>query len=47
MNVLPAGQAGHETHVQVEAGALSSGVYSYSLYVDGSLIDTLQLIVAK
>ncbi len=33
--------------VQVDASTLSSGAYNYSLYVDGKLIDTKQMVLAK
>ncbi|HYK45391.1 MAG TPA: tail fiber domain-containing protein, partial [Parafilimonas sp.] len=33
--------------IQLTASTLSSGTYQYSLYVDGRLIDTKQLVVAK
>ena len=33
--------------LNVDASAFASGVYQYSLYVDGKLIDTKQMILAK
>jgi trimeric autotransporter adhesin len=33
--------------VHIDAATLSSGDYQYALYVDGRLIDTKQMIVAK
>jgi hypothetical protein len=36
-----------ETDVQVDAGTLASGTYSYSLYVDGKLIDTKNMELLK
>jgi hypothetical protein len=33
--------------ITIEGGALSAGIYYYSLYVDGSLIDTKQMILTK
>jgi Two component regulator propeller len=37
----------NEDHVQIDAGTLSSGSYSYSLFVDGKMIDTKQMIIQK
>ena len=36
-----------ETHVQIHAGTLASGTYSYTLYVDGKMIDTKQMELFK
>ncbi len=36
-----------ETHIAVEAGNLASGSYSYSLYVDGRMIETKQMVITK
>jgi len=36
-----------EGAVNVDASTLSSGAYQYSLYVDGKLIDTKQMILNK
>jgi trimeric autotransporter adhesin len=36
-----------ETHVAVEAGNLASGSYTYSLYVDGKMIDTKSMVLTK
>ncbi|MEP6514233.1 MAG: tail fiber domain-containing protein [Parafilimonas sp.] len=33
--------------LQIDASTLSNGAYQYSLYVDGKLIDTKQMILAK
>ena len=33
--------------VQVDASTLSSGAYNYSLYIDGRLIDTKQMVLEK
>jgi len=33
--------------VKMDAGALSSGSYSYSLVVDGETVSTRQLVIAK
>ena len=33
--------------VRVDASTLSSGAYQYSLYVDGKLIDTKQMVLTK
>ncbi len=33
--------------VQVDAASLSAGAYNYALYVDGKLIDTKQMLVAR
>lgn len=37
----------NEDHLSVDAGILSSGTYSYTLYVDGKLIDTKEMILTK
>jgi hypothetical protein len=48
---LPAGRqdlsAEGKGSLQLEASTLSAGAYQYSLYVDGKLIDTKQMILAK
>lgn len=36
-----------ETQLSIDAGFLAGGTYSYSLYVDGQLIATKQMIIAK
>jgi hypothetical protein len=36
-----------ETQISIEAGLLASSTYSYSLYVDGKMIDTKQMILTK
>jgi trimeric autotransporter adhesin len=37
----------NEDHVSIDAGILASGTYSYSLYVDGKVNDTKQMVLAK
>ena len=37
----------NEDHIQIDAGTLSSGTYSYSLYVNGNLVDTKQMVLTK
>ena len=37
----------NEDHVSVDAGTFSSGTYSYTLYVDGKMIETKQMILTK
>jgi hypothetical protein len=47
---LPAGRqgvSGGKGNVTVDASTLSSGAYQYSLVVDGRLIDTKQMVLAK
>lgn len=39
--------ANNKGSVNVDAATLSSGAYQYSLYVDGRLIDTKQMILSK
>jgi hypothetical protein len=41
---LPSGEAGSIT---IEGGSLSAGLYYYSLYVGGSLVDTKKMILTK
>jgi len=36
-----------ETHLAIDAGTLVSGTYSYSLYVDGKIVDTKQMVMVK
>ena len=36
-----------ETQLSLDAGALSAATYTYTLYVDGRLIDTKQMILSK
>ncbi|HYV95367.1 MAG TPA: tail fiber domain-containing protein, partial [Chitinophagales bacterium] len=36
-----------ETQISIDAGQLASGSYTYSLYVDGNLIDTRQMVLTK
>ena len=33
--------------LKIDASTLSSGAYQYSLYVDGRLVDTKQMVLAK
>jgi hypothetical protein len=33
--------------LHVDASAFASGAYQYSLYVNGTLIDTKQMVLAK
>ena len=33
--------------VHVDAAMLASGAYSYTLYVDGKLVDSKQMVTAK
>jgi hypothetical protein len=37
----------NQDHVSVDAGILASGTYSYTLYVDGKVIDTKQMVLTK
>ena len=37
----------NEDHVSIDAGTLAGGSYSYTLYVDGKLIDTKQMVLLK
>ena len=37
----------NETHISLDAGSLASGSYSYSLYVNGSLIDTRSMVILR
>lgn len=36
-----------ETHISIDAGTLASGTYTYSLIVDGKIIATKQMVIAK
>ena len=36
-----------ETHLAIDAGTLASGSYTYSLYINGKLVDSKQMILAK
>ena len=36
-----------ETHLAIDAGTLSSGNYAYSLYINGKMVDTKQMILTK
>ena len=36
-----------ETHLAIDAGTLARGSYSYSLYINGKLVDSKQMILAK
>jgi hypothetical protein len=42
--IVPANGKGS---LQLEASALTSGTYNYSLYVDGKLIDTKQMLLSR
>lgn len=37
----------NEDHVSIDAGILASGTYSYSLYLDGTLIQTKQMAILR
>jgi hypothetical protein len=37
----------NEDHISLDAGTLASGIYAYSLYVDGNMIDTKLMIIGK
>jgi len=37
----------NEDHVSIDAGVLASGAYSYTLYVDGKMIDAKEMILTK
>lgn len=37
----------NETHISIEAGQLSPGTYTYTLYVDGKAITTKQMILVR
>ncbi|HYV93832.1 MAG TPA: tail fiber domain-containing protein [Chitinophagales bacterium] len=37
----------NEDHVSIDAGTLASGLYSYTLYVNGKLIDTKKMVITK
>ncbi len=39
--------SGNKGSINVDAATLSSGAYQYSLYIDGRLIDTKQMIISK
>jgi hypothetical protein len=44
---IPLSASGGTDSITIEGGALAAGIYYYSLYVDGSLIDTKQMILTK
>jgi hypothetical protein len=44
---IPLPGSGETGSVTIEGGALSAGIYYYSLYVDNRLIDTKQMILTK
>jgi hypothetical protein len=44
---VPLSCSGGAGSITIEGGALLAGIYYYSLYVDGSLIDTKQMILTK
>lgn len=37
----------NDDHVSIHAGVLASGTYSYTLYVDGKMIDTKEMVLTK
>src|SRR5207247_8971606 len=37
----------NQDHVSIEAGRLASGTYSYTLYVEGKMIDTKSMVLTK
>ena len=37
----------NEDNVSIEAGMLARGTYSYTLYVDGKMIDTKSMLLTK
>lgn len=37
----------NEDHLRIEAGFLASGTYSYSLYIDGTVIQTKKMTIVK
>lgn len=37
----------NEDHVSIDAGTLTSGTYSYALFVDGKLIDKKKMVITK
>jgi hypothetical protein len=45
LNVIPI--SCNEDHVSINAGTLSSGTYSYTLYMEGKMIDTKQMVLTK
>lgn len=36
-----------ETHLAIDGGTLASGSYTYSLYINGKLVDSKQMILTK
>jgi hypothetical protein len=40
-------QSGEAGSITIEGGSLSAGIYHYSLYVGGSLVDTKKMILTK
>ncbi|MFN5325091.1 MAG: hypothetical protein ACK5C5_09250, partial [Bacteroidota bacterium] len=36
-----------DTHLMLDAGSLTTGTYSYTLFVDGVSIDTKQMVIVK
>ncbi len=45
VTVIPV--SSNEKHIQVDAGTLASGAYSYTLTVDGKIIDTKEMVITK
>lgn len=37
----------NEDHVSIDAGTLASGTYSYTMYVDGKMIDTKSMVILR
>ena len=37
----------NEDHISINAGTLASGTYTYTLYVDGEIIDTKEMVLTK
>ncbi|MDR1416278.1 MAG: hypothetical protein LBJ57_02510 [Prevotellaceae bacterium] len=44
---IPLACSGRADNIAIEGGALFVGIYYYSLYVDGNLVDTKQMILTK
>ncbi|MDR2057624.1 MAG: T9SS type A sorting domain-containing protein [Dysgonamonadaceae bacterium] len=44
---IPLPNSGGTDSITIEGGALSAGIYYYSLYVDNRLVDTKQMILTK
>jgi len=37
----------NEDHVSIDAGTLANGMYSYTLYIDGKMVDTKSMVMQK